>query len=291
VAQAAGDVFVTRATNCNKLAIDEVNHGLSERRPDDLDALDLLGDCRDLGDLTHVAPGLVFFSLTMDSPTVQAGGAGQGDILVSHCDGSFAIYLTADELGIPNEDLDALVMSRSRLGADHVAAGKLRPFFSIWPVEGGTIWAPCEILTPDGWDGTAPDNLADVVHTCDQLGLDQDVPDNLNALDALDDPVILLDTDEDGITDPDEDEEGADPLQPLDALIDADNDGLTRVEEQGYGTDPDDPDTDGDGVSDGDEVEMGSDPTTADGMLPLQGIVLAAAAIALAAALKRKQHT
>lgn len=290
LAQASGDVFVTRATNCNKLAIDEVHHGLDQYVPDDLDALDLLGDCRRLEELTHVAPGLVFFSLTKDSPTVQTGGAGQGDILVSRCDGTFSVYLTADEIGIPNDDLDALVMSRTRFGSDHPLAGKLRPFFSVWPVEGGTIWQPCEILTPDGWDGTAFDNLADVVHTCGQLGLDQDVPDNLNALDALDDPMILLDTDEDGITDPDEDEGGFDPLQPLDALIDADGDGLSRVAEQGNGTDPDNPDSDGDGVNDGDEVDMNRDPTTPDPMLPLQGLALTAAVLALTAFIRRRRR-
>ena len=42
---------------------------------------------------------------------------------------------------------------------------------------------------------------------------------------------------------------------------DTDNDGLTDPEEKLYGTDPTNPDTDGDGVSDGDEVAAGSDPT------------------------------
>lgn len=44
------------------------------------------------------------------------------------------------------------------------------------------------------------------------------------------------------------------------ALQDSDDDGLTDREEQLIGTDPMNPDSDEDGVSDGDEVEEGSDP-------------------------------
>ena len=43
---------------------------------------------------------------------------------------------------------------------------------------------------------------------------------------------------------------------------DSDNDGLTDPEENLHGTDPNNPDTDGDGVSDGDEVAAGTDPTS-----------------------------
>lgn len=45
---------------------------------------------------------------------------------------------------------------------------------------------------------------------------------------------------------------------------DSDDDGLTDPEEILYNTDPNDPDTDGDGVNDGDEVDAGTDPTTPD---------------------------
>lgn len=45
---------------------------------------------------------------------------------------------------------------------------------------------------------------------------------------------------------------------------DTDNDGLTDPEEILYGTDSNDPDTDDDGVNDGDEVAAGTDPTTPD---------------------------
>lgn len=47
-------------------------------------------------------------------------------------------------------------------------------------------------------------------------------------------------------------------------FADTDNDGLTDPEEVLYSTDPLNPDTDGDGVSDGDEVAQGSDPTVYD---------------------------
>ena len=45
---------------------------------------------------------------------------------------------------------------------------------------------------------------------------------------------------------------------------DSDNDGLSDPEERLYGTDPSNPDTDGDGVSDGDEVANGTDPLVFD---------------------------
>ncbi|MDT8429716.1 MAG: hypothetical protein RQ757_13245 [Pseudomonadales bacterium] len=45
---------------------------------------------------------------------------------------------------------------------------------------------------------------------------------------------------------------------------DTDEDGLTDPEETLHNTDPNNPDTDGDGVNDGDEVAAGTDPTTPD---------------------------
>lgn len=47
-------------------------------------------------------------------------------------------------------------------------------------------------------------------------------------------------------------------------FVDTDDDGLTDPEETLYNTDPNNPDTDSDGVSDGDEVDLGTDPTTPD---------------------------
>ncbi len=41
---------------------------------------------------------------------------------------------------------------------------------------------------------------------------------------------------------------------------DSDDDGLSDVDEQRYGTDPDDPDSDDDRLEDGDEVDIGTDP-------------------------------
>lgn len=66
-----------------------------------------------------------------------------------------------------------------------------------------------------------------------------------------------VDTDEDGLTDDEEDELGTDPSNP-----DSDDDGLQDGEEVNGDnpTDPLNPDTDGDGATDGDEVAAGTDP-------------------------------
>lgn len=45
-----------------------------------------------------------------------------------------------------------------------------------------------------------------------------------------------------------------------DMTLDSDNDGLTNAEEEAYGTDMNNPDTDGDTYKDGDEVKNGYDP-------------------------------
>ena len=71
-----------------------------------------------------------------------------------------------------------------------------------------------------------------------------------------------LDSDFDGLTDPDEVVGGTDPED-----ADSDDDGLTDGDEADYwGTDPLDPDTDDDGLSDAAEIsETGTDPLDADG--------------------------
>lgn len=43
-------------------------------------------------------------------------------------------------------------------------------------------------------------------------------------------------------------------------VADSDDDGLSDEEEEDLGTDPNDPDSDDDGIDDGDEVDCGSDP-------------------------------
>tara|TARA_B100000315_G_scaffold260289_1_gene320595 strand:+ start:41 stop:2962 length:2922 start_codon:yes stop_codon:yes gene_type:complete len=50
---------------------------------------------------------------------------------------------------------------------------------------------------------------------------------------------------------------------------DSDDDGLTDPEENLHGTDPNNPDTDGDGVNDGDEVAAGTDPLSRPCALPI----------------------
>jgi len=67
--------------------------------------------------------------------------------------------------------------------------------------------------------------------------------------------VLGVDSDNDGLSDADEEALGTDPLDP-----DSDDDGLSDGAETILGTDPLAADTDGDGISDGDEVANGTDP-------------------------------
>jgi len=68
------------------------------------------------------------------------------------------------------------------------------------------------------------------------------------------------DSDNDGMPDCWEIENGLNPNDPSDADLDNDNDGLTNIEEYRYGTDPNNRDTDGDGFSDKEEILAGTDP-------------------------------
>lgn len=73
-------------------------------------------------------------------------------------------------------------------------------------------------------------------------------------------PNISGDSDNDGMPDAWEIENGFDPEDPSDAEKDADGDGLTNLEEYRIGTNPRNPDTDGDGFSDASELANGKDP-------------------------------
>ena len=68
-----------------------------------------------------------------------------------------------------------------------------------------------------------------------------------------------LDSDDDGLSDGEEDSAGTDPNDS-----DSDDDGLTDGDESSSGTDPTDADSDNDGVADGDEAAAGTDPTNSD---------------------------
>jgi hypothetical protein len=77
--------------------------------------------------------------------------------------------------------------------------------------------------------------------------------------------VILIDSDNDGLTDEEEAILGTDPNSP-----DTDNDGLTdREETKVYNTDPMNHDTDGDGYQDGQEVKNGYNPKGAGKLLEI----------------------
>lgn len=69
-----------------------------------------------------------------------------------------------------------------------------------------------------------------------------------------------IDSDNDGMPDEWEVQNGLDPLNPADAQLDADADGLVNLEEFLNSTNPHTPDTDNDGFGDGLEVAGGFDP-------------------------------
>ena len=71
---------------------------------------------------------------------------------------------------------------------------------------------------------------------------------------------VYEDTDEDGMPDFWEDDNGLDRTSDGDEELDPDADGLTNLEEYEKNTDPHSKDTDNDGMGDGWEVEMGLDP-------------------------------
>ncbi len=69
------------------------------------------------------------------------------------------------------------------------------------------------------------------------------------------------DSDNDGIPDSWESQNGLDPQDISDAELDFDGDGLTNFEEYQFGTDPNLADTDGDGYPDKEEIDKGTNPT------------------------------
>ncbi len=76
---------------------------------------------------------------------------------------------------------------------------------------------------------------------------------------------LPTDTDDDGLPDYWEDENGFDKTDPDDAVGDLDSDGISNRGEYDSGTDPQDPDGDDDGLLDGDEgFEHGTDPYSVD---------------------------
>jgi len=78
--------------------------------------------------------------------------------------------------------------------------------------------------------------------------------------DALGIPYEERDSDNDGIPDIWEEQNGLDPNDPSDSSDDYDQDGLINIQEFTYGTNPNKADTDGDGVSDKEEIDKGTDP-------------------------------
>ena len=71
----------------------------------------------------------------------------------------------------------------------------------------------------------------------------------------------VVDSDDDGMPDEWEEQNGLDSNDPADAQADSDDDGLSNLEEFLAGIDPNDEDTDGDGMPDGWEVDNNLSPT------------------------------
>ncbi|MBU1167791.1 hypothetical protein KKC60_05330 [Patescibacteria group bacterium] len=69
------------------------------------------------------------------------------------------------------------------------------------------------------------------------------------------------DTDQDGLPDGYEVENGLNPLDEQDSSQDADNDGLRNIDEYKYQSSINDPDSDRDGFQDGAEVQRGYNPS------------------------------
>ena len=72
--------------------------------------------------------------------------------------------------------------------------------------------------------------------------------------------LLTLDSDGDGIDDQWELDNGLDPTDPADALLDSDRDGLLNIGESRLDFDPQNRDMDGDGQGDGSELWTGNDP-------------------------------
>jgi len=73
-----------------------------------------------------------------------------------------------------------------------------------------------------------------------------------------------LDTDDDGMPDWWENQNGLNPESSADVGLDPDKDDLTNLQEWEHKTDANSPDTDGDGLKDGEEIGIGTDPTKLD---------------------------
>lgn len=93
------------------------------------------------------------------------------------------------------------------------------------------------------------------------------------------------DSDDDGMTDADEETNGTDPNNPADADADNDGDTLTNGDEVARGTGVNDADTDDDGTDDGAEVNLGFNPTDPNSQPPtgatVTGISISPASVAL----------
>ena len=110
---------------------------------------------------------------------------------------------------------------------------------------------------PNGEDaGVNPDDDMDGVlnnqDACPNTDEDNDVDQNGCA-------ASQRDSDNDGLTDEEEETLGTNPSD-----ADTDGDGLNDGQEIDLGTDPNNADTDGDGLSDGEESSLGTDPNNAD---------------------------
>ena len=104
-----------------------------------------------------------------------------------------------------------------------------------------------------------PSHLPGGTYDVTVLNPDGTVYKSHNAI-TISEGIVLLDSDDDGISDAYEDQHGLDKNNPDDAQDDNDTDELTNIEEFEAGTNPFSIDSDSDGSLDGYEVAAGTDP-------------------------------
>lgn len=128
-------------------------------------------------------------------------------------------------------------------------------------VAGGVWWAYSAFTnrSPDQENKTAQPSAATEPSATDAGTLDySDIPDNEEPAPAASTPTTLP-----LVTNTSTPAPVSEPTQP--AVADSDNDGLTDQQENGYGTDPNNADSDSDGIRDKEELEVwNTDPLNAD---------------------------
>jgi hypothetical protein len=221
------------------------------------------------------------------------GGVGEGAVSPDQdcLDDHFAHHDLGEHVNIvpPFEFVDLCYLGVSLFGVGggiddpfdvlrrEISPAEVEAFFGAWPSVGSASVSAvsnqlrCRVTITGGL-GLAVrlpcESAAQIRQALEEQGVPvEDVQEYHQLNMALTIESLPVDSDGDGLLDPDEVSGGTDPLD-----ADSDDDGLTDGEERSLGTDPNDSDTDDDGLSDGDEVHVHHtdplDPDTDDDELP-----------------------